>query len=140
MDVIAKFRAGFFDRRAVQRDMDRKSRRVLSRFGAFVRRRAKSSIRKRRRISEPGKPPSSHSGELRGMIFFAWDARTRSVVVGPASFNRPTGVPSLLEFGGVRPGVTVDGKPRVMVYRARPYMGPAELAERPKFAPLFRGL
>lgn len=40
--------SGFFDREAVLNALDRKTRRALSRFGAFVRTRAKSSIRRAR--------------------------------------------------------------------------------------------
>jgi len=63
----------FFDSPKVVRAVDRTTRRVLSKFGAFVRRTARSSIRKRKRISEPGSPPSSHSGLLKKFIFFGYD-------------------------------------------------------------------
>jgi len=55
----------FFDRQAVISKVDAATRRVLSRFGAFVRQRAKSSIRKRRNPAPPGSPPSSHTGLLK---------------------------------------------------------------------------
>ena len=47
----------FFDRARVINTVDRTTRRNLSRFGSFVRQRARSSIRARKRISEPGLPP-----------------------------------------------------------------------------------
>jgi len=60
-----KFKQMFFTSKAVLSATDRATRRVVSRFGAYVRRAAKSSIRKRKRISCPGKPPSSHTGLLK---------------------------------------------------------------------------
>jgi hypothetical protein len=87
----------FFDSPRVLAGVDRARRRVLSRFGAFLRTAARSSIRKRKGASAPGKPPSSHTGILRRFLFFAWDPFARSVVVGPAAVNQ-------VFFGG-------DGKP-----------------------------
>jgi len=62
--TIDQAKGMFFDRKAVTSAVDRTERRVLSRFGAFVRRGAKSSIRKRKRAAEAGMPPSSHTGLL----------------------------------------------------------------------------
>src|SRR5690606_28852572 len=92
----------FFDRKAVTSRVDRATRRVLSRFGAFVRRTARSSIRKRKRTSEPGKPPSSHTGMLKKFIFFGYDPRRDSVVIGPVRLSQKGRgeAPSLLEYGG----------------------------------------
>ena len=92
----------FFDSRTVRRSVDRTTRRVLSRFGAYVRRTARRSIRKRKRPSDPGRPPSSHTGLLRRFIWFAYEPNKRSVVIGPA---RLTGdglgeAPEALEYGG----------------------------------------
>ncbi|HOM77081.1 MAG TPA: hypothetical protein PLE88_11240, partial [Anaerohalosphaeraceae bacterium] len=55
----------FFDSPKVIRAVDKSTRKVLSRFGAFVRRTAKQSIRKRKKSSTPGTPPSSHTGLLK---------------------------------------------------------------------------
>lgn len=105
----------------------------LSKFGAYVRTRAKSSIRKRKKISEPGNPPNSHTGKLKKNIFFGYDepGGVPSVVVGPTKIKR-NGDRNLrnLEYGGTRPG-----KNQPMVYRARPFMRPAfekELHNAPK--------
>ena len=73
----------FFDRKVVTNAVDRAARRVLSRFGAFVRRGARSSIRKRKRVAEPGMPPSSHTGLLKRNIFFLYEPHHSSVVIGP---------------------------------------------------------
>jgi hypothetical protein len=132
----------FFDRRAVHRSADRATRRVLSRFGAFVRRTAKSSIRKRKRPSAPGKPPSSHTGLLKRFIFFGYEPNRRSVVIGPARLNQKIGdAPHALEHGGVSTVVEgLRGKRRKRRVRiaARPFMGPAFEKERPGLPALWR--
>ena len=132
----------FFDRKAVRSAVDRTARRVLSKFGAFVRRGAKSSIRKRKRASSPGEPPSSHSGLLKKFIFFGYERDRRSVVIGPARLNQVIGdAPHALEHGGV--STVVEGlrgrrrKRRVNI-KARPFMGPAFEQEKPKLAAMWR--
>jgi hypothetical protein len=127
---IKAAKGNFFDRESVLKATDAATRRVLSRFGAFVWRRSKSSIRKRRKSSLPGKPPSSHVGLLRNLIFFTYDASARSVVIGPVLINRSTGAPEVLEHGGL---AKIDDGKRVrrVPIAARPYMGPALQAELP---------
>jgi len=138
MDV----KAFFFDRKAVRSAVDRTARRVLSRFGAFVRRAARSSIRKRKRTSAPGEPPSSHTGLLRRFIFFGYDAGKRSVVIGPARLNQKIGdAPAALEHGGtstVIEGMRGRRRKRRVRIKARPYMGPAFEQERPKLTAMWR--
>jgi len=135
-------RETFFDRKVVRSAADRTARRVLSKFGAFVRRAAKSSIRKRKRTSAPGEPPSSHTGLLRRFIFFGYDRGRRSVVIGPMRLNQKVGdAPAALEHGGV--STVVEGlrgrrRKRRVGIRARPYMGPAFEQERPKLAAMWR--
>ena len=63
----------FFDAKAVISRVDAATRKVLSRFGAFVRTGAKHSIHKRKAVSQPGEPPSSHVGLLRKLIYFGYD-------------------------------------------------------------------
>lgn len=133
--VTMKFKLLFFDSAAVIRAVDAASRKALSKAGAFIRQRAKSSIRKRRGVSRPGQAPSSHAGHLKRLLFFAWDPAAETVVIGPARFGAGE-APNLLEFGGtiVRKGDR-SGKPRRLRYRARPFMGPAyekEKAQLPK--------
>ena len=132
----------FFDRKAVTRRVDRATRRVLSRFGAFVRTTAKSSIRRRKRTSEPGESPSSHSGELKRLIYFGYDPARETVVIGPLRLNQKVGnAPEALEHGGT--SVVVEGlrgrrrKRRVKV-KARPFMGPAFEREKPKLPQMWR--
>jgi len=135
-------RETFVDRKAVRSAVDRTARRVLSRFGAFVRRAAKSSIRKRKRTSAPGKPPSSHTGLLKKFIFFGYDRQRRSVVIGPQRLNQKVGdAPHALEYGGtstVVEGLRGRRRMRRVRIRARPYMGPAFEQERPKLAAMWR--
>jgi hypothetical protein len=130
---LKKSTSMFFDRAVVRSRVDIATRRVLSRFGAFVRRTAKGSIRKRRRTSAPGQPPSSHTGLLRRFIFFGYDPSARSVIIGPAQLTGQGrgDAPSLLEYGGTFTGEQ-RGRRKTRRYRARPFMGPAFEKEQPK--------
>lgn len=96
-----------FDTRAVTSAMGKRERRFLASFGAFTRITARRSIRKRKAISLPGNPPSSHTGTHRSGIFFAPDESRRSVVIGPERVQTsPSGrprrgtKPEVLEYGG----------------------------------------
>ena len=71
-------------------------------FGAYVRRAAKSSIRKAKSTSKPGRPPHSHVGTLKRLLYFGFDPATASVVVGPVPFAAGT-APRVLELGGEAP-------------------------------------
>jgi len=133
----------FFDRKAVTGAVDKAARKVLSRFGAFVRRGAKSSIRKRKRVSSPGEPPSSHTGLLKRFIFFGYDRRRRSVVIGPQRLNQKIGdAPQALEHGGtstIVEGLRGRRRKRRVRMKARPYMGPAFQKEQPKLPAMWAG-
>ena len=137
-----RIRRLFFDRKAVRRSVDRARRRSLSRAGAFVRQRARTSMRRRKGSAPPGKPPYAHEGSLRRLVFFAYDRGSESVFVGPVGF-RKSKAPSTLEFGG---RVTIkqrrrraNGK-RIITSRRvrikpRPFMAPAlarEISQLPK--------
>jgi hypothetical protein len=97
---IAKAKGMFFSAPKVLGAVNKGERRALSRSGALVRTIAKRSIRKRKKPSQPGQPPSSHSGLLKRFIFFGYDPATRSVVVGPAPLGMGTDAQQTLEFGG----------------------------------------
>ncbi len=103
IDMVIRLREMFFDRQAVIEAVGQANARVLSKAGAFIQRRAKSSIRKRKRVSDPGQPPSSHVGTLRNLIYFSFDPPTRSVVVGPTPLGSTGIVPPVLEYGGQAP-------------------------------------
>lgn len=123
-------KGSFFDAQKVIDATDKAERQVLSKFGAFVRRTARTSIRKRRKTSKPGSPPSSHTGLLKRNIFFAYEKSRNSVVIGPISLNKSGDAPELLEYGG-RATRRINGKSRRVTYKPRPYMGPAMAANLP---------
>jgi hypothetical protein len=129
----------FFDTKAVRSKVDAATRRVLSKFGAFVRRTARSSIRKRKRISKPGDPPSSHTGLLRRFIWFGYEPSKRSVVIGPVRLSQKGRgeAPHLLEYGGATK-VAYRGKRKRAKVRPRPFMGPAFEKEQPKLPAMWR--
>lgn len=105
----------FFDRQSVIGVVEKKKRGILSKAGAFIRRAARSSIRKIKtpgKVSSPGSPPYAHSSDtvrtIRN-ILFGYDPGPGSVVVGPVGLNvlnvlggrlQPGAVPNVLEFGG----------------------------------------
>lgn len=133
----------FFDRAAVMSAKGRAERRAMSKFGAFVRTDSRRSIRYRRpvpkdamlranqvRYSRPGRPPFSRekSGPMK-KIFFAYEAREGSVVIGPLGFAKSP-VPALHEYGGRdRRGAS---------FPARPYMRPAFDRTKEKLPQIWR--
>ena len=159
MRINGKANLLFFDKPAVTQAVSAAARKQLSKAGAFVRQTAKNSIKSARkskrkkvlsqskrakakraksrekkpseRVSKPGNPPFSHIGTLKKRIFFAWDAVSQSVVVGPTA-NMRAEAPKLLEFGG-----TVTRRGKVLNYAARPFMGPALEKNVGLFAGLF---
>jgi hypothetical protein len=110
----------FFDRPSVLRAVEGNRRRFLSKAGAYVRQRARTSIRRRKygTIAKPGSPPFAHSTDPYATlknILFAYDPQSKSVVVGPVGLNGGRSkVPGLMEFGGVSfsTGKTVWAKPK----------------------------
>ena len=101
----------FFDRQAVIDRIGQANRKALSKVGAFIRRRARSSLRRRKRPSPPGNPPSVHSDDSIATlknILFAYEPQHDSLVVGPVGLNQrffigpqlgSATVPQLHEFG-----------------------------------------
>lgn len=181
--VDMKIKKLFFDEPKVINAVSKARLRYLRNAGGYARKVAKSLIKnpgKRKRAahkkdggvgspsSAPGSPPFSHTGVLRGFIFFAYDQSRDSVVVGPAKTNqvffdrnrkpvRGT-VPEVLEEGGTIRILEVlkNGKwrradlrsrrrlaGRRTRYRAvkikpRPYMDPALKATIPKLPEMWR--
>jgi len=138
---IKQAKNAFFDRPKVMNAVDRAERKVLSKFGAFVRTTARSSIRTRRGPSPPGEPPSSHTGLLKRFIFFLYDRLRHSVLVGPVRLNQQVGdAPAALEFGGrsrVFAGRRNRRLLRTVTIRPHPYMRPAMEKERPHLPALW---
>lgn len=152
----------FFNSIKVANALERAEKRVLSKFGAYVRRADQTSLRYRKKIASPGAPPSAHKSEgftrkkrnkktgkvtiqpkspLRELIYFGWDPATKSVLVGPVLFrNSKLGDPSVLrtiEEGGAGPGIS-DGKRVMKRYHPHPHLGPALRRELPKLPPMFK--
>lgn len=144
MEIKPLNKDSFFDSELVMKALGDAERKTLSKFGAFVRTRAKTSIRpaiilnrKARRAakkagqsepkpqyqpSQPGEPPRSRTGILKRNIFFGYDADAHSVVIGPTLVGgAPSDVPHRLEFGGEFK--TKQG--RIVRVKKRPYMQPA---------------
>ncbi len=157
MQMTTKAHGYFFDRAKVQRAMHKDNLKRLSKIGAYIRRRARHSLVRRKAISMPGRTPSVRSRDsfqtLKNILFAAsptWE----SVIVGPVAIpsmalknsNRGT-VPALMELGGnnritmtLLGGMWVLGDARSKYrlaetkevsanYPARPFMGPALYAE-----------
>lgn len=132
---LKEFKAGFFDRQTVQQAVDKAARKNLSKFGAFVRRSAQTSIRSRKRISEPGQPPSSHTGLLKRHIYFAYDGQKKSVVIGPVAWKKRGSftVPEVLEYGG-----QIREANHRYNYRPRPFMRPAFEKEKARIKDIWK--
>ena len=130
-------KALFFDRAAVTRAADQATRTVLSKFGAFVRQTARTSIRKRKSSSPPGQPPSSHTGLLKRNILFVFSPETRSVVIGPIRLNTGTDAPRILEHGDRVVRRRRNRRVRIQ-YEPRPYMGPAFAREQQQLPALWQ--
>jgi hypothetical protein len=97
----------FLDRERVIARIGRAAAATLSKAGAFIRRSAKGKIRYAKSPSKPGSPPHAHESRkggrdspLRELIYFAYDERSNSVVVGPTPFHGTAIVPRTLELGG----------------------------------------
>jgi len=143
----------FFTSKPVILAVDRATRVVLSKFGAFIRQRARTSIRRRNTISSEGSPPSSHTGLLRRGIFFGYDVKRQSVIVGPVPLARHRRVqaPPALEYGGYSEvkqrafskGFRKEDPPPaeswvIKYISKRPFMNPAMRAELPGLPRMWR--
>lgn len=150
--IDVKYRLAFFDTKAVTSVTDKEKRKRLSKGGAFIRRTAKGSIRKRKGPSRPGTPPSSHTDLLRKLIFFAYDKQRDSVVVGPEkAAAKGIDAPRITEEGGRSTATStrvihkkgkriVIKKGQKLSYPARPFMQPALDKEAKKAPELFKGI
>jgi phage gpG-like protein len=135
---LDKMKGMFFDSPKVINAVDKATRNVFSKFGAFVRTTAKSSIRKRKGTSAPGQPPSSHTGLLKKHIYFGYDQTQKSVVIGPAKLNGGTSAPEILEYGGKTVIDYGRTKGKRVSIAARPFMNPAFDKEKPKLPQMWR--
>jgi hypothetical protein len=133
-------KAKFFDPKKIKDPAERAGLSMLAKFGAYVRRRAKSSIRKRKKVSEPGMPPSSHLGQLKDFLFFFVEKEQKNVVVGPILLGKGDGTaPRLLEHGGdVMRRRAKQKHDQRYHYSERPFMQPAFDAEIEKAPALLK--
>lgn len=165
LNVGFRVREAFFDRPLVAGRMMEGERKALSKFGSFVRTRARSSIRRPRRMrpselppkqfrifedmrerglkmtlpfapSKPGEPPRTPTGIYPDTILFAMDPQSESVVIGPVALARKgRDVPHTLEAGGA---ARFRGK--TILIEPRPHMAPALEKERSQLPTLFEGI
>ena len=108
-DVTANIKRIVLETQKIQRAVDSETKKPIIKSLAFLRRRMRSQLRRRKRASRPGQPASVHSTDpvaTLKRIFFAYDDRTKSGIVGPVKLstvaNRRNGepLPGLLEVGG----------------------------------------
>lgn len=119
LTVSLSIKEFFFDRNVLDPHVQRAIAKGLPRMAAFVRRRARSLLRRRKATAAPGSPPSVHSTDsvatLKNILFGLVAPDT--VRIGPVRLNqvnehydsgsldmRPRSaatVPELHEFGGV---------------------------------------
>jgi hypothetical protein len=158
----------FFDRQKIIDKTTRATRKILSKFGAFVRTRSKSSIKKAKKSSVVGSPPKGKVGKLKKSILFSFDPSTESVVIGPINLDTQyinnNGKPvsgnaaSVLESGGkiqVMEGLIKDYWKRINIRAKnqqqyseirvrtvsigpRPFMGPAFQSELVKMPSMWK--
>ena len=147
----------FFNAPKVVKAVDRATRRVLSKFGGYVRQTSRRSIRKprKKKISEltsvekrqyrrtgerptasakRGKPPRSQTGRLKKTILFWYNPSEQSVTIGPARFPGRDRIGALEKGGATR---SRGKKPRNMQIQPHPFMGPALIKELPKLEPMW---
>jgi len=99
----------FFDRAEVIKKVDKKNASAMKFIGGFTRKTARNSIKKTTSTtltSPPGKPVRSRTGIYKRTIFFEYDDRKETVIIGPKRLPRLSKVrsgkttPQLLEEGG----------------------------------------
>lgn len=106
--VIAEVKSLFLDRAKVVRAVGKGAAQAMKKAGAFIRRRAQTSMPYRTKgSSAPGRPPFAHpsrGAKLRKLLFYSYDPAHQSVVIGPVALpNKSTvgaTVANLMEFGG----------------------------------------
>lgn len=102
----------FVDRQKIENAAQRGNVKALGKAGGYLRKAARSQLRRRKKASLPGQSPSVHSKDnvatLKN-ILFGVDARQLSLIVGPVGLNQKSvdggalvsgTVPGTLEFGG----------------------------------------
>ncbi len=154
MGDLWRVKTQFFTQQKVKDQLDPATRQRLTKFGAFVRRRAKSSLKYAAGEAAPGRPPHVHysgsfvvrrkvkgitqkqqASPLRELTFFSYERTTKSVVIGPAIGGSRSGAPRTIEEGGQ---ARIDG--RTVHVRPRPWVRPAFELELAKVGGDFRNI
>lgn len=127
--IRTRMKLEFFDAKKVVREVNRARRKALFGAAAYIRRVARTSMKRAKRKSvgplkrdsrgkflagrkvrvgsKPGNPPHTREGSVRNLLKFAHDSAAGSMVIGPEyapkASNRQTRttIPNVLEFGGV---------------------------------------
>lgn len=86
--------------------------------------------------SRPGEPPRGRTGLLRNRLFFSYDSRSQSVVVGPEAAGPRTA--DVLESGGTVRITAGPNRGQMKRVEPRPFMGPAHEAFKPTLARIWR--
>lgn len=74
----------FFYPKAVDTAQEKAEKKVLGRFGFYVRRDSRGKMRKKKKPSKKGSPPRVVTGLLKNFIFYSYDKFRQSVVIGAA--------------------------------------------------------
>ena len=120
----------FLDRPAIKKALGKAEARMLNRIGGVVRKIARRSIRRRKKVSAPGSPPSARSDDMKKIVYQA-DIKRGRVEIGLIPYDGSE-LPRLLEKGGSHTQRRRGKKPRRVHYRARPFMAPAHKTARRK--------
>ncbi len=138
-------KSNYFDGALIQTKVAEANRRVFGRFGGYVRKVAKTSIKKapkidvvtgqrlgpgrrkkgvvtRDAIADVGKPPYAHLGTIGQMLFYA--VEPESVVIGPERAKAGT-LRALEEGGEITIGPKGRRKGRQVTLGKHPFMQPA---------------
>jgi len=101
----------------------------LGHAGAAIRLTAKRSIRRRKKASPEGQPPSTRKGQLRGAIRYEVEKQKDLVVIGPEHSKVGTSA-GAHEHGG---------RYKRQRYPKRPFMGPALNKTKDRLPKLWAG-
>lgn len=92
----------FFDRPEVIAKIGKRVAKGLNRAGGSVKLTSQRSLRRRKKSSEPGTPPTRRTETGRGLsaILYGFDGRD-SVVIGPVKFNGSRGIEPMSTVPGL---------------------------------------
>ena len=109
-DITTNIKRIILETQKINNAVDRATKAPIVKSLAFLRRRMRTQLRRRKNASTPNKPASVHSTDpvatLKN-ILFAYDNRTKSGIVGPVKLNTVANrrnsepLPGLLESGGI---------------------------------------